>query len=207
MTEQQVENIIEGILFASGEPVEVAKLAQTLEMPKQEVRAVADHLMRKYQDREGGLCILKLEDSYQMCTNTAYGNYISLALQKKKKPVLSPAALEVLSIVAYKQPVTKAYVEQVRGVESSNVVNNLVNNWLNLGRIQNVLQVLVIKVGHPNTLDLASLNCVFHRTPNRQVFLVVIIAGYWAHVWHSHLIPWSWGVDQQQINIISSQRC
>lgn len=126
MTEQQVENIIEGILFASGEPVEVAKLAQTLEMPKQEVRAVADHLMHRYEDREGGLCILKLEDSYQMCTNPAYGNYISLALQKKKKPVLSPAALEVLSIVAYKQPVTKAYVEQVRGVESSNVVNNLV---------------------------------------------------------------------------------
>lgn len=124
---KKTENIIESILFASGEPVPLERLASVLEMRKGEVEALVRRMADNWEQEGRGIRLLLLEDSCQMCADPANEEYVSLALLKKKKPVLSKAAMEVLAVIAYQQPVTRAYVEQVRGVDSSNVMNNLLD--------------------------------------------------------------------------------
>ncbi len=122
---KQAESAMESILFASGGPVTIERLMSVLQMRRDDVRTIMGALQRKYEDEKRGIRIHELEGAYQMCAAEENADYVSTALQRKKKPVLSKAALEVLSIVAYRQPVTRSYVEQVRGVESSSIVNTL----------------------------------------------------------------------------------
>ena len=122
--------VLEAILFAGGEPVEIEKLCLSMEMGKKEVLKLLDALNEKYQDQSSGIELLKLEDSYQLATKKEYAPYIKTALEIKKNTNLSPAAMEVLAIVAYNQPVTKSFIENVRGVDSSGVVNSLVEKNL-----------------------------------------------------------------------------
>ena len=116
---------VEAMLFAAGEPVEGEKIAQVLEIKIEQLEALMTALQTEYVARGSGLQILKLGDSYQMCSAKAYIEDIRALLELKKNTPLSQAALEVLAIVAYNQPVTKAFIEQVRGVDCSGVLRSL----------------------------------------------------------------------------------
>lgn len=116
---------LEAILFAYAEPISAARLADTLgvEQPVAEglLQALCDELARE----ERGLCLLRLENRWQLSTKPAYGDYIKKALDTRRNTPLSQAALEVLSIIAYNQPVSRSFIEQVRGIDSSHTVQSL----------------------------------------------------------------------------------
>lgn len=126
MDEQKLKNNIEAVLFACGTPVETAKLAQALEISKTEVDEICKQLVVEYERRSGGIRIVKLGESYQMCSVEEYADIIRAVLDLRKNTPLSQAALEVLAIIAYNQPVTKSFIEQIRGVDCSGVVSSLV---------------------------------------------------------------------------------
>lgn len=130
MNIKQTEAAIEAILFASGEPISMKRLADTVEVEEETVYKICKTLQDRKKTDESGICIVELNDSFQMCTNPDFADYIKKALEIKKNIPLSQAAMEVLAIIAYNQPVTKSFVEQVRGVESSQIVNNLVEKGL-----------------------------------------------------------------------------
>lgn len=125
-----IELIIEGILFAAGEPVEIAKISELLNVSKNEVEEAAKNLAEYYDINRRGIKIIRLEEKLQMCSRGDYAEYIRAALEKKKKPSLSKAALEVLAIIAYRQPVTRAYIEHVRGIDSTGTVTALEDKGL-----------------------------------------------------------------------------
>lgn len=130
MTTEELMPITEAILFASGEPVDIEKLCESAGVVKEEIEKALDKLEEKYNSSESGIELLKLNKSYQLATKKDYSKYIKTALEIKKNTVLSPAAMEALTIIAYNQPVTKGFVESVRGVDSSGVVNSLVDKGL-----------------------------------------------------------------------------
>ena len=127
---KQLQAAIEAMLFASGEPVAVDKLADALDMDKATTEKLADNLMEHFEQEERGVCILKLEDTYQMCSKPQYGEPIRKLMDIHRNIPLSPAAMEVLAIVAYNQPVTKSFVEQIRGVDCSGVLSSLMTKGL-----------------------------------------------------------------------------
>ncbi len=125
METQTQRAAIEAILFASGEPISVDKIAAALEMSTAQARELTEAVMEAFNQTHGGVQIVRLDDDYQMCTRAEFEPRIRLALELKNNTPLSAAAMEVLAIVAYHQPVTKAFLEQVRGVDSSGVLNGL----------------------------------------------------------------------------------
>lgn len=120
----------EAVLFASGEPMSIDRFAQVFEISPDEVIEIMDELSRKFQKNGSGLHIVRLENMYQLATNTDYAPYIKKAFDIRRRTPLSPAALEVLAVVAYNQPVTKSFIEQVRGVDCSGVVTTLIEKGL-----------------------------------------------------------------------------
>ena len=122
---REIEGALEGILFASGEPVSAERIAAVLGIDTQLVFDTADRLADKYSFERSGIRLIRLENSLQLCSAPEYAGYIRLALETRKPPQLTQPALEVLAIVAYFQPVTRAYIEQVRGVDSAYTVNLL----------------------------------------------------------------------------------
>ncbi len=116
---------IEAILFASGEPISAARIAEVLEIDLRTAKNLLDGISDDYENRESGICVLKLGDNYQMTTNKEYADKVRAALDIRRNQPLSNAALEVLAIIAYNQPVTRAFMEQIRGVDCSGVVANL----------------------------------------------------------------------------------
>ncbi|MBQ3133133.1 MAG: SMC-Scp complex subunit ScpB [Clostridia bacterium] len=125
MEAKQYKAAIEAILFASGEPVELDRLAEAVEMEKNIIKAVADDLVEDYRKNAGGITIVKLDDAYQMCSTRDYASYVRRAMDLRRNTPLSQAAMEVLAIVAYNQPVTRSRIEQVRGVDCSAVMQGL----------------------------------------------------------------------------------
>ena len=123
-------SVIEAILFAAGESVPVARLSLILGVGEDEVLAAARELREKYESEQRGMRILQLDDRLQMCSAPEFAPYISKVLEHRKPPMLSQPALETLAVVAYFQPVTRAYVEQVRGVDSSYTVSALCERGL-----------------------------------------------------------------------------
>ena len=121
---------IEAVLFASGEPIEVQKLAQTLETDVDAVKEAVERLNEYYESDQRGFEIVELENSYQMTTRVFYGEITRLALDHRRNTPLSNAALEILAIVAYNQPVTRSYIDQVRGVDSAYSVGVLTEREL-----------------------------------------------------------------------------
>ena len=121
---------VEAILFASGEPVELYRLSQASGIDVGALPQLIRLLNERYDDCCSGICIKKLDSSYQMCTREKYAPQIRAVLETKKNTPLSNAAMEALTIIAYNQPVSKSFVENVRGVDSSSVVNNLVEKGL-----------------------------------------------------------------------------
>jgi len=125
MDSHEVECAIEAILFVSGEPVKISRIADVLGVAEQEVEFAADRLRDNYSFVRRGIRLVKLEDKLQLCSSPEYADYIRKALETRKPPQLSQPALEVLSIIAYFGPVTKAYIEQIRGIDSSYTVGLL----------------------------------------------------------------------------------
>ena len=121
---------IEAILFASGEPVELYRLSQASGIDVGTIPSMIKLLNERYDGCGSGICIKKLDSSYQMCTREEFAPQIRMALETKKNTPLSNAGMEALTIIAYNQPVSKSFVENVRGVDSSSVVNNLVEKGL-----------------------------------------------------------------------------
>lgn len=130
MTFNQMRAAAEAILFAAGEPVEVAKIAQALDIEIEDAQTVLRSCAEQLDERESGICLLKLGEKYQLCTRQEYADNVRSVLDMKRNVPLSSAAFEVLAVVAYNQPVTKAYVEQVRGVDCSGVISTLCQKGL-----------------------------------------------------------------------------
>ena len=122
---KQYQAAIEAILFASGEPVPVSRLALALELDEETTRRIAEDWAQDVNTREGGMTALRLDDQYQLCSSKAYAGYVRKAMDIRRNTPLSQAAMEVLAIIAYNQPVTRPFVEQVRGVDCSAVVQGL----------------------------------------------------------------------------------
>ena len=127
---KELESALEGVLFASGEPVAVERLCLGLEVDRPTLDAVAQQLMDKYSYERRGIRLVKLDTSYQLCSAPEFAPYIRKTLESRKPARLSQPALEVLAIIAYYQPVTRAYVDQVRGVDSSYTVGLLLEREL-----------------------------------------------------------------------------
>ena len=121
---------IEAILFASGEPIEIYRLSEASGVDAGTLPSMIRLLNERYEDYGSGICIKKLDSSYQMCTREEYAEQIRTALETKRTTPLSNAAMEALTIIAYNQPVSKGFVENVRGIDSSSVINNLVEKGL-----------------------------------------------------------------------------
>lgn len=117
--------IAEAVLFASGEPLDVEKTAKTLLVDKETFEECLIDLQKKYESDEHGIELLNLNGKYQFATKEEYASNIRAVLSIKKNTPLSAAAFEVLAVVAYNQPVTKAFIEQVRGVDCSGVISTL----------------------------------------------------------------------------------
>ncbi len=130
MTNEEMRAAAEAILFASGEPLEAVRIAEALEVDTETAVAVLLEVGAQLDNMKSGICLLKLGNKYQLCSRTEYAPLIREVLEIKKNIPLSNAALEVLAVVAYNQPVTKAYIEQVRGVDCSGVVNTLCQKGL-----------------------------------------------------------------------------
>ncbi len=126
MEAEKLKPAIEAILFACGTPAELTKIAQALEIKEEKAEGLLKSLMDDYSSRKSGIKIVRLGKSYQMCTEKEYAEIIRTVLDLRRNSPLSQAALEVLAIIAYNQPVTKAFVEQIRGVDCSGVVSSLV---------------------------------------------------------------------------------
>ena len=121
---------IEAVLFASGEPMSIDRIAQTFDItPEKAVKAV-EALYEEYKKCDSGIVIVRLENTYQMASDERFAEYIKKAFDMRRRTPLSSAALEVLAVVAYNQPVTKSFIEQVRGVDCSGVVSTLVEKGL-----------------------------------------------------------------------------
>lgn len=120
----------EAVLFANGEPVETERFCQVFDVDGETVERVMDMLADRLVNSESAVKLIRLDDAYQLCTKKEYAEYIRTVLDMRRKTPLSQAALEVLAVIAYNQPVTKAYVEQVRGVDCSGVVSTLVEKNL-----------------------------------------------------------------------------
>lgn len=126
----KVERNIEAILFASGEPVETQKICGVLEIDEKTVKNLIERIRERYLEQQSPFDITALGDSFQMYALPQYSDVIRAALTLKRNAALSQSALEVLAVVAYNQPVTRAFVEQVRGVDCSAVMRTLVDKAL-----------------------------------------------------------------------------
>ena len=135
-TISELEKSVQAILFASGDPYEKERLTKLLGINRETLDQVVQRVNDLYQ--QTAFVILDLDQSYQMVTREEYAAVIREALEVKNNTPLSQAALEVLAIIAYNQPVTKSFVEQIRGVDSSSVVNSLVAKGLvqEMGRLE-----------------------------------------------------------------------
>ena len=137
MENTNFEAAIEAILFTMGESVELEKIAAALELDKSEAKKIIELLIKKYEVEEHGVKIIELDGSYQMCTKNEMYEYLIKIAKQPKKRVLTDVVLETLSIIAYKQPITKVEIEKIRGVSSDHAVSKLVeyNLVTEIGRL------------------------------------------------------------------------
>ncbi len=128
---------LEAVLFAVGEPTEISKISLALNVDEIIIEEALSVLKARYNSDDSGICLLKLEDKYQLCSKIEFAESIRKIIEVKKNTPLSQAAFEVLAIIAYNQPVTKAFIEQIRGVDCSAVISNLCQKSLieEMGRL------------------------------------------------------------------------
>ena len=121
----KIEGIIEAILFACGREVKITELVSALEMNEEDIIKIIENINEELKKQNRGIEIIRMNDSYQMCTKKEYYEYIYPILDKRSKPNLSNAALEILAIIAYNTGVTKAEIEMIRGVNSDATIYKL----------------------------------------------------------------------------------
>ena len=127
---KELASVLEGILFASGEPVDVGRLAFALELDRETTEQLLQHLADYYAYERRGMRLIRMDDAYQLISAPEYGEVIRRAFEIRKPAKLSQSALEVLTIVAYYQPTTRAYIDQIRGVDSAYTVGLLLERDL-----------------------------------------------------------------------------
>lgn len=126
----ELQAAAEAVLFSVGEPLELSKLSEALEIDEQTTEQILMNLSASLEERNSGICLLKLDDKYQLSSKSQYAPQIRNVMELKRNAPLSPAAFEVLAVIAYNQPITKAYIEQVRGVDCSGVIATLCQKQL-----------------------------------------------------------------------------
>ena len=133
----RLEGIIEAILFTMGNSVELSRIAAAIEHDEATTRKIIYNMMDKYEAQDRGIRIIELENSFQMCTKTEMYEYLIRIAKQPRRYTLTDVQLETLSIIAYKQPVTKLEIEKIRGVKSDHAVNKLIeyNLVCELGRL------------------------------------------------------------------------
>ena len=138
MERKEIESAVEAILFASGEPVQVKRLCTALELARPAVERALQDLRDFYAYDRRGIRLVQMDDSWQLCSAPEFGNAVRQALEVRKPAKLSQPALEALTIIAYYQPTTRAYVDQIRGVDSAYTMSLLLNRELieECGRLQ-----------------------------------------------------------------------
>lgn len=130
MNKKQIISALEAVLFASGDPISIERLSQVFDIKPEEIEKYIAILADELDKRVAGVKLIRLENAYQLTTREEYADYIKKAFDIKRRTPLSPAALEVLAVIAYNQPVTRSFIEQVRGVDCSGVVSTLVEKDL-----------------------------------------------------------------------------
>lgn len=130
MTKEEIKNIIEGILFAVGDSISADEIGQVINLSKKEVKEYIEELKDTYEREHRGIRIKKIEDNYQMSSSKDINKYLINLVKRPKQYNLTEVLLETLAIIAYKQPVTKAEIEKIRGVSSDHAVNKLVQYGL-----------------------------------------------------------------------------
>jgi len=149
MRREDIKYIIEAIMFSYAEPITVKELRDIInpELDTREIDMMLNNLINEYAENNRGIQIIKLEDKYQMCTNKIYGDYIKKVLEPQKKKTLTQATLETLTIIAYKQPITKVEIDEIRGVKSDKVVSTLVEYNLikEAGRLNKIGKPILYK--------------------------------------------------------------
>ena len=126
MKRKEMEGVIEAILFTMGESVELSRIAKALEEEEETVRNVIHQMMERYEKEDRGIHIIELDNAFQMCTKKETYEYLIRIAKQPKRHVLTDVALETLSIIAYKQPITKLEIEKIRGAKSDHAVNKLI---------------------------------------------------------------------------------
>lgn len=126
----ELEAVVESLLFISGEAVPLSAIAQTIEMDKATAKAIIHTLADKYESEKRGIRIVEINGSYQMCTATECFEYIRNMYKSPNRQGLTQALLETLAIIAYKQPITRAQIEEIRGVSAEHAVSRLVEKKL-----------------------------------------------------------------------------
>ena len=136
----KTEAAIEAILFSMGEAVSMKELAGTLEIDEKTLEKILNDMMDRYESQDRGIKLVKLEDSYQLCTKNEYYEILTKLVNIPKKHILTDTLLETLSIVAYKQPITRQEIEAIRGVSCVHAINKLVeyNLIMEVGRLDAV---------------------------------------------------------------------
>ena len=122
---KKYESALEAILFASGESVELAKLAYCLDLDERTTKSLITNMIDRYDSENRGIKIIRIDSAYQMCTSDKYFEFVSRLIKAPAKKALSPVLLETLAIIAYKQPVSRSMIEDIRGVDASHAVNKL----------------------------------------------------------------------------------
>ncbi len=130
MEQNDLQRTLMAVLFAAGEPVAASRLAESLQVDESEIHRECEALISALSYHRSGIRIVKLEDAYQMCSSAEMAEYVTKTLETRKPPKLSPSQLETLTVIAYYQPATKAYVETIRGVDSAYSVSALLTKKL-----------------------------------------------------------------------------
>ena len=165
---KKLEATIEAVLFAMGNAVSVEKIATAIGHDTETTRKLVHQMMDRYNQREGGLEIIELDDAFQLCTRREYYDALIRVAKQPKKYTLTDVLLETMSIIAYKQPITKIEVEKIRGVKSDHAVNKLVEYGLveEVGRLDapgrpilfGTTEEFLRRFSVPSIDDLPSLN-------------------------------------------------
>ena len=149
MRRDEIKSIIEAIMFAYSDPISIKELNNAIneELSSKEIEIMLNSLIEEYKENNRGIQIIKLQDKYQMCTNKEYSSFVKNILEPKKKKTLSQATLEALTIIAYKQPITKVELEEIRGVKSDKVIQTLLENDLiyEAGRLDKIGKPIIYK--------------------------------------------------------------
>lgn len=127
---KEMEAVIEGLLFAAGDPLELEKIAEILELDKKTAKLILGNMVANYRNSKRGIMIREIDGSYQLCTRFEHYDYIRRLFEPRQKQALSQAAFETLAIIAYNQPITRTKIEQIRGVNSDSAVTRLVERNL-----------------------------------------------------------------------------